>query len=50
VLFMSSAFFPLQLQPAWLQRVADANPPPTWSPPASNCSTPATTPPGRSHH
>jgi ABC-2 type transport system permease protein len=26
VLFMSSAFFPLQLQPAWLQRVADANP------------------------
>ena len=26
VLFMSSAFFPLGLQPAWLQRVADANP------------------------
>ena len=26
VLFMSSAFFPLRLQPAWLQRVADANP------------------------
>ena len=26
VLFMSSAFFPLRLQPAWLQRVAGANP------------------------
>jgi len=26
VLFMSSAFFPLQLQPAWLQRAADVNP------------------------
>ncbi len=26
VLFMSSAFFPLRLQPAWLQRTADANP------------------------
>jgi ABC-2 type transport system permease protein len=26
VLFMSSAFFPLRLQPAWLQRVSDANP------------------------
>lgn len=26
VLFVSSAFFPLRLQPAWLQRAADANP------------------------
>lgn len=26
VLFMSSAFFPLRLQPDWLQRAADANP------------------------
>jgi ABC-2 type transport system permease protein len=26
VLFMSSAFFPLRLQPSWLQRAADANP------------------------
>lgn len=26
LLFMSPAFFPLRLQPAWLQRAADANP------------------------